>query len=62
VGRRVREAIGHIERSDGADESRRSRHASRQVVIPLSSDPLRPVPPPPAKYRAGMILELGALS
>jgi hypothetical protein len=45
-----------------ADGARRPRRVTRSVVIPLSSEPPRLVPPPPARYRpGGGGLEIGAV-
>lgn len=45
-----------------ADGARRPRRVTRSVVIPLSSEPPRLVPPPPARHRpGGGSLEIGAV-
>ena len=46
-----------------ADGARRPRRVTRSVVIPLSSEPPRVLPPPPAKQRPGSDdLEIGAVA
>ena len=46
-----------------ADGARRPRRVTRSVVIPLSSEPPRVLPPPPARQRSGSDgLEIGAVA
>ena len=46
-----------------ADGARRPKRVTRSVVIPLSSEPPRVVPPPPARHRPGSSgLEIGAVA
>jgi hypothetical protein len=46
-----------------ADGARRPRRVTRSVVIPLSSEPPRVLPPPPARHRPGSDgLEIGAVA
>jgi hypothetical protein len=46
-----------------ADGARRPKRVTRSVIIPLSSEPPRVVPPPPARHRPGSgSLEIGAVA
>jgi hypothetical protein len=46
-----------------ADGARRPRRVTRSVVIPLSSEPPRVLPPPPARHRPGSDgLDIGAVA
>lgn len=51
----------HAERLETPDERRARRGAHRPRVIPMPSEPPRPIPPPPGKPGPRTLLDLGAI-